>query len=408
MRDDYVIPRLRQDLNYDIYEENNERFIVLFDPKGYAQQPAAFPQSILPLLQIIDGKITKAELEKFIKSEVEEDISLVLQPFLNFIDNLDQMGYLESTKFFAKKFDIDNYLISSVRPPVCAGNSYPEKPDELKEYVDSMDSWNKNDFTTDETKAIIVPHIDFRIGEGSHKAYSAGYQMLRNTEADIFIILGTSHYGSSDFFMFTEKDYSTPLGVVKTDKELLNRYYKKVQFKPTIDDMAHRYEHSIELQTVWLQHLMKDRKFTVLPILIGSFHEFVNSRTLPSANEKFNDFIDNINLVIEESGRKAVFIASVDFAHIGRKFGDEFDAEPELEKLKDEDGVLIKHLLNCNADGFFNEVSSVDDRRKICGLSPIYTMLKAVNPRNSQFLHYHQWNEIEALSAVSFASMAFY
>jgi predicted class III extradiol MEMO1 family dioxygenase len=95
-------------------------------------------------------------------------------------------------------------------------------------------------------------------------------------------------------------------------------------------------------------------------------------------------------------------------AHIGRKFDDDFDAKNKLETLRQEDEELIHHLAHCNADSFFRSVAEVKDKNKICGLAPIYSILKMLKPVESRFLYYDVWYEEETKSAVSFASFAFY
>jgi AmmeMemoRadiSam system protein B len=299
-------------------------------------------------------------------------------------------------------------LIKKQRPEVCAGNSYPSDPIKLKEYLDHIL------LTTDKTEikngadTIIVPHIDYQIGEGSHRAYSAAYNAIRDTKADLFVIFGTSHYGNSARFMMTERDFHTPLGVVKNDLDLLHKLQKVLSYDLTIDEMAHRLEHSIELQVVLLKHIFGDRNFTVLPVLIGSFHDFIMKKTLPSSDKYLIEFLEGLKKVTEESGRKTVYIASVDFAHIGRRFDDDFDAEEILDQLRIEDEELIRHLSNANYDDFFSAVSSVGDSRRICGLSPIYSMLKLREKKSGELLHYHQWNDKPTKSAVTFASIAYY
>jgi AmmeMemoRadiSam system protein B len=254
----------------------------------------------------------------------------------------------------------------------------------------------------------MVPHIDFRIGEKAHRCYAAGYHAIRDTQADLFIILGTSHQGNSDYFMMTYKNFETPLGIANTDIDLIDEIKSQLSFELTIDDMAHRHEHSIEFQVVLLQHYFKNRNFKLLPILVGSFHNFISSGSTPQADERLTELIDIINKSIQANDRKVVFIASADMAHIGRKFHDNFDAEGEFPRLKEEDKLLLKYLESCDAESFFEAISAVRDKNKICGLSPAYSLLKICRPQYGKIIGYNIWNESETKSAVSFGSIAFY
>jgi len=408
MDNDTILAALRQELNYKVIEENGERFIVLSDPQEIALQHIALPVDLIPLLQLMNGTYTKNGIISLLSEQIESGADVVTNTFFELYANLDHLGYLDSPRFQFMKSDIENYLAADLRQPVCAGNTYSSDPDELSNEINTLISSINPESISKGANAIIVPHIDFQIGEEAHKCYASGYHAIRDTKADLFVILGTSHHSYSCEFMFTKKDFITPLGSVSTDRQIINKVRNQLSFNLSIDDRAHRYEHSIELQIVLLQHLFSDRDFTILPILVGSFGNHVLNGSLPNYDNKFSEFITVLKNVIIESGRNTVMIASVDFAHIGRKFGDYFDAEPLLEELKQEDEVLIEHLEHGDADSFFRQVTQVKDRNKICGLSPIYSLVNLMNGEKFKFLNYGQWNETETKSAVSFASLASY
>ena len=48
------------------------------------------------------------------------------------------------------------------------------------------------------------------------------------------------------------------------------------------------------------------------------------------------------------------------------------------------------------------------DRRKICGFSPIYTLLHLIKAGEGKLLKYQQAVESNSQSVVTFASLAFY
>lgn len=406
MEDNFILPQLRQDLLYREFEAEGLKYFILYDPKEYAIQPIELPIEFLPLLQLFNGETTLKNLYEILDTKIqpETDNELIIQ----LVEVLDILGYLDTPKFHEIKKDIDDYLSSPIRPPVCAGNSYSKEPEALRFEIDAiLNSSNCNSIRT-KASAIVVPHIDFRIGKLSHEVYASGYKAIKDTDADLFVIFGTAHFGNSDLFMMSRKDFETPLGIAKTDIEIIDALLTELPYKPVIDELTHRNEHSIELQVVLLQHLFADRNFKILPILTGSFLNYINDKISPVQDDKFIQFIETLKSVIKAKNRKTVFIASADFAHIGRKFDDNFDAETELIQLENEDMQLINKLENIDSDGFFKLISDCGDSRKICGLSPIYTLMTIASPTKSQFLKYNQWNEIETKSAVTFASLAFY
>ena len=54
----------------------------------------------------------------------------------------------------------------------------------------------------------------------------------------------------------TRKDFATPLGAAETDGELLDAVAARCSLDLFADEFAHRREHSIEFQVVWLQHVI--------------------------------------------------------------------------------------------------------------------------------------------------------
>lgn len=401
------IPRLRRDLEISLFEENSQKYILFNDPEGLAAPQVVLPAELFPFLELLDGKMTPEGFADWIKEETGST-DMDIKPFLNVVEFLENNMLLESPAYIQEKLLLDNYLSSPVRPPICSGGSYPSEKEMLDKVAGMILDMIPQDGIQTGAKAIIVPHIDFRVGASACETYSAGYRAIKDSEAELFIIFGTSHRVCSDYFMFTEKDYSTPLGVVETDKEFLSALIKELPYDIKIDELAHRFEHSIELQIPLLQKAFAGRSFKILPALVGSFHEFIQSKTIPSEDEILSQFFTGLKKVIADFGKKVAIIASVDFAHIGRKFGDNFDAEPELERLKMDDIRLIDALSNSDADTFFRLISQVGDKNKICGLSPIYSLLKTADTNSARALYYGQWNEAETRSAVSFASIAYY
>jgi AmmeMemoRadiSam system protein B len=407
INEDFLLPKLREDIAFELVDQEDEQQVILYDPNGYARQPIQIPFSIVPLLQMLDGTFKKSDIENVLKDANSDDIAEIIEPIFNLIYYLDHLGFLETENYYNLKNELDEYLHSPIRKPVCAGNTYSDNPEHLQSQIKAILNARKPDDIKPDADSIIVPHIDFRVGLGALKTYAAAYHAIKDKNPELVVIFGTSHYASSDYFMFTEKDFETPFGVVETDKDIINQLKTISNGNIRFDELAHKNEHSIELQLVFLQYLFGD-KFKILPILVGSFHNFVQTDTLPKDDEHFQELIRKLKDLVIQSGKKTVYIASVDFAHIGRKFGDDFDAAPELEILREEDKMLINHLINFEADEFFKKVAKNNDRRKICGLSPIYSVLQMNKFRESKFLEYNQWDETETKSAVSFASIAFY
>lgn len=402
-----VIPKLRGDIVLRILENGNQKNILLYDESKIANQPLIFPVEFASLLQFFDGKTTLGQLEKIVAQNYQGDTSQFLENLENLIEDLNLLCYLETPYFYKIRDDFIAYINSPIRPPVCIGNSYPSEKEELERFLKKILNSANNFLHNDNVDAIIVPHIDFAIGKPAHHVYAEAYRTIEHNEYEVFIIFGTSHYGNSDYFMFTNKDFETPLGIAETDREFIAELSSFLPYEVTIDEQAHRFEHSIEFQIVLLQYTFKNPNIKVIPVLVGPFHEFFYNGSLPTASERVSEFFNAFRTKIYEKFKRPLFVASVDFAHFGRKFHDPFDAMEHFDSIREHDHKLIENIKNCNPDGFFSEIAQVQDRFKICGLSPIYTLLSIVQPTKGNFLAYDYWDDAANKSVVTFASFCF-
>ena len=403
---DKPIPKLRTDLNINLVNDKEKEIVFLQDVEGFAEEPIGITMDMFMILQALDGNLTSNQLKGiFTEKGADDDIANAI---IDNIHKIQELGYLQTPEYLeeiekAKK----EYLELPFRPPICAGSSYSNQAEllvpELDEFLNSV----KPEDIKPGAKSLVVPHIDFKVGKKSAETYSAGYHSIRNNNADVFVIFGTSHFASSDYFMLSEKDYQTPLGIAKTDIELLDSL-KNNYPDLTLDEFAHKNEHSIELQVVLLQHYFKNRNIKILPVLVGSFHDFILNGSEPDESKEVAHFLSALDKSLKEHGRNPMYIASVDFAHIGKKFGDEFDAKTKLEELSNVDHELIEKLIANDHRGFFSNIKNDEDKWKVCGTSPLYSFLNMHEKGKGELLKYNQWYEEPTQSAVSFASIAYY
>ncbi|MDT3738043.1 MAG: AmmeMemoRadiSam system protein B [Candidatus Kapabacteria bacterium] len=402
---DDLIPILRNDLQLVLIEENGHNYVFMSDRYAYAKHQIAVTYEFYNFFISLEGKVRYSELPEWLGTS---DL-LVIENIISNIQYLDEMGFLYSSSFLEKKESSDNeYLLLKERPFICSGSSYPENPEELNIFLNKL--FSKTDEVTYASNAdgLIVPHIDLKLAKESHEVYSAAYHSAKETDFDVIVIFGTSHYALSDFMMLTGKNYSTPLGIAETDRDLIDLWQKESGGALHFDEFAHKPEHSIEYQILLCQYYFRDKKFTVLPVLVGSFHEFITTGKLPETSDRFNLLVNSLRAALKKSGKKPLFIASVDFSHIGRKFEDDFDAAPMLPKIRIEDKILIDSITSIDKKAFLGKIIEDCDKYRICGTSPIYTMMSVSDFRTADFLKYNQWNESETKSAVTFASLAMY
>jgi AmmeMemoRadiSam system protein B len=263
-------------------------------------------------------------------------------------------------------------------------------------------------------RAIVAPHIDFHRG-GS--CYAWAYKELAEApSADLYVLLGTSHYGGQNSFIGTLKDFATPLGVVETDKEFVHELQRHYSGDLFADEYLHRTEHSLEFQVVFLKYIAQrraelsgqERPLKIVSILVSSFQSMVQSHTLPEKQPGVGDFLKALRELLERESRSVCLIAGVDLAHVGIQFGDREPIHPGFLKwVEEEDRRLIEKLEVADAPGFFKEIAKDQDRRRICGFSPLYSLIHLLNGSQGKCLKYSQAFTQETGSAVTFTSMVF-
>jgi hypothetical protein len=231
----------------------------------------------------------------------------------------------------------------------------------------------------------------------------------RNPSHD-FIIFGTAHTFMENPYCLTRKDFTTPLGPLRVDAELIDAIQSRCSYDLFKDEGVHRSEHSVEFQCVFLRYLYPEPvPLKIVPILCGSFHEAVEKGISPMELKPIRQFIEVLKESLSSLGRKVCCIASADLAHVGLQFGDrEGIGEYDLRILAEEDQAMLAHVERGDGEGFYSSILKEKDRRRICGLPAIYSMLKILGAEEGKLIKYGQAFTPESQSVVSFASLVFY
>lgn len=396
------LPALRADISA---YEMMPGLMVLYDDISYTDKMARVPEDYLELLSLMNGKRTAEELVAMAASAGR---ALDAEAFLNMVNVLENAWFLDSPRFRLHREQHDrDFNEAAVRPAAHAGASYPDDPAELREMLDGFLQAGAAAVTRREAPvAVIAPHIDFRVGGAS---YGPAYTALKHSTADTFVIFGVSHQMSYDAFMISSKDFQTPLGTVETDREFIEHYRSRVGFDLTRNEIAHRREHSIEFQVVFLKHIFPDRPFRIVPILTGSLHEYVEGGRGDAAEDiRLSSLYRELQATAGELGREVCYIAGADLCHVGRKFGDDFPASEILPALRTIDAATLAEAARPDAEGFLRSISSIRNQYRVCGVAPIYATIRTARPATGEVLCYGQWDEAERESAVTFASVAYY
>jgi AmmeMemoRadiSam system protein B len=94
---------------------------------------------------------------------------------------------------------------------------------------------------------------------------------------------------------------------------------------------------------------------------------------------------------------------------VGPRFGDPIPPDRiSLLNLAEEDRHLLGYAEGVDGEGFFRILAREKDRRRVCGLSPIYILLHLLEGARGKLLKYSQSLDSTTQSVVTFGSVAYY
>lgn len=260
-----------------------------------------------------------------------------------------------------------------------SGSFYPDDREDLEQEA--------REFLRDKKENIamaISPHAGWVFS-----GRLAGDVLGRFDNKKDFIMLGVNHSGIGGKIVISQKDFETPLGIIKNNRDLGTKILKKL--KGEINEQAHEQEHSIEVQLPFLQESQK--RFSIVPVLLRdlSFEECKNIAELLA------EFIDiNIGLVV-----------SSDFTHYGKNYGFLPFTKDVKKNLYYLDNEIIVNILNHNSKNVYELAS----KSTVCGVYgiTIASELAKIKKMKAKLAEYYTSGDVtgDFSSCVGYAGIAF-
>lgn len=401
-------PKLRPVEAFPI-EADGRKVIGLSDPAGFTDSVLLLPLPLLDIVSLFDGEHTILDIQAtYVRRHGE---LLFRERVAEIIGMLDEHGFLDSPRFAERRRQTEEeFQRRPTRPAIHAGKAYAGDAEALTAEIDGFFAppagpGSPGVASSPSLEAIIAPHIDFHRGG---PVYAWAYrEVAEKCAADLFVILGSCHAGMADPFAVTLKDYDTPLGPAPVDREFADALALRWGGELLGSELAHRGEHSIEFQAVFLRYLLKGRReFTIVPILCSFLQESLLRGGEPEADPRIPRFFDALGETIAGSRRTVCLVAGADLAHVGPRFGDAEPVTPMvLRQVESADRAMLDAVTAGDARGFYESVAKDGDSRRICGLSPIYALLRCLGPSTGRLLRYAQWPDPQG--TVTFASLSF-
>lgn len=402
-------PRLRP-LMLVPFSDGKRDLLLVNDPLGVIQGQPVLSAESFPLLQLFDGSATLNEITTAIARE-SKDLRVATM-VKDFVGQLDKLLMLETPRFETAYRELrDSYHRLEIRPAVSAGRSYPPDREGAERYLEAhfaaAAEWKAKAAEPPTPpaalpRAILAPHLDPRRAGGAiARAY---LEVGREPERPLrFVVFGTGHALFGDTFALTRKHFETPLGRVDCDTAFVDAVAKRVGDDVAyMGELAHRDEHSIEFQALYLKQRLGDRPFTIVPILCGGFHALLLEGETPRDDAPFETMLAAVRDAERDSDVPTSYVAGVDFSHVGTRFDDPPVDDRIRSEVEAKDRKALEAALRGDADGWFSAIAEHEDSTRICGWAPTYATLRCAEPGTGRLLHYEQSTEPDG-SMVSLA-----
>jgi MEMO1 family protein len=404
-------PRLRP-LVLVPFSDGQREYLLVNDPLGVIPGQPVLGLESVAMLQLLDGTTSLTDLTAAVMRE-SKDLR-VANVVRDFVGQLDELMMLESPRFEAAyKAMRDAYHPLEIRPAALEGRSYPAEPDALRPFLDAhvagaekmrAEANGPVVSPTARPRAVLAPHLDpRRAGATIARAFLEVGD--RPTEPLRFVVFGTGHSLLGDLVALTRKHFETPLGKVTCDTAFVDKVADRLGEAAYHGELAHREEHSIEFQALYLKHRLGDRPFTIVPILCGGFHQLLDENRTPREDLTIETLIDAVRETEQALGGATVYVAGVDFSHVGTRFGDPRIDERVKQEVEAKDRDAIEAARRGDAEAWFQSIAAHDDSTRICGFAPTYALLRCADVRDGRLLHYEQSDEADG-STVTVAAMA--
>ncbi len=232
-----------------------------------------------------------------------------------------------------------------IRRPAVAGSFYSADPEALRRHLVEL-TQDRMPPPGPQAIAVVVPHAGYVY---SGRVAAATYTSVRLPRR--MAILCPNHTGLGEPIAVDEEgEWQTPLGRAPIDTPLARAILERCR-QARVDGVAHRREHSLEVQLPFLQHLVGEFRF--VPICIGTLH-------LPA----LLDLGQAIAGAVAAAGEEVLLIVSSDMSHY-----------VPVAVADRQDHKAIDRLVAIDPEGLHRVV--VQDDISMCGIAPAVAGLEA-------------------------------
>lgn len=240
-----------------------------------------------------------------------------------------------------------------IRQPAVAGSFYPADRAQLSAQLDSL---LLSDHEPDKVKGLIVPHAGYVYSGSVAGEVFASAQIPKQV-----VLLGPNHHGVGQNIAVSGADaWATPLGNIPLAATLRDQLMNDCPML-SIDEQAHRYEHSLEVMLPFL--LKRQAELQIVPISLGQL-------SLESCLQLGSALAQTLKNWREE----VLLLASSDMNH--------FLSAETTEKL---DAMAIAAMTAFDPKRLYRVVR--ENHISMCGLLPVIAVMQAAHDLGARKCH---------------------
>ena len=286
----------------------------------------------------------------------------------------------------------------AVREPARAGTFYAGQPEALRRQVEScfLHELGPGGLPTvvpgPTTRVIglVVPHAGLMYS-GPAAAWAYG-ELARDGTPELVVLVGPNHTGMGAPAAVSDAEaWRTPLGTVpvaRSEAEQLARYGYQV------DELAHRFEHALEVQLPFLQFLYGDRVPPVLPVVLGMSGESMVRSARAMRLERLAEGLEALTV-----DRNVVMLATSDLSHY-----------VSASQAHAKDMLATSEIVALQADRLLEVVD--EQQITMCGALPVALVIRALSgeAHSAALLTYYNSGDISGDhdQVVGYAAVALY
>jgi AmmeMemoRadiSam system protein B len=232
-----------------------------------------------------------------------------------------------------------------LRSPAVAGQFYPGSEASLVKTLSAL----VPEIQPEERKealAVVSPHAGYIYSGGV-----AGETFARVKVPESVVILGPNHTGhGAPIALMAQGSWDMPMGEVAINIELAAQIAKSSPLVE-IDEIAHRFEHSLEVQVPFLQYIQNN--LNIAPIVVSH----VAYETCVAVGQ-------GLAAAIKSYGKQVLIVASTDMTH--------YESRQEASA---KDSLALGRIQELDPEGLYNTV--IGKRISMCGIMPATVALIA-------------------------------